>query len=248
MKKTAALAALMVATSLSLTSCSGESEKEALHKIEADYASYDTVAGLTQAAEGAFQVKIGPVVGRECDDGGDAKGHGGPPTDSPEEGPEDDPVTSPPPSPPAGMEGGDSPHAACLPMVFHKATIETVILNPTPVTPLGTNPIPLGELIIGNVDTEAVQMDGASPIVPGTHMVVYADKLNSTEHPGINVVSGDLWVPVGGDQGLLDVAPGGAVSARSSSIKSLTETSPASRSSRFTTDIDALKKVARAKS
>ncbi|MER5768540.1 hypothetical protein [Streptomyces sp. NPDC001985] len=241
----------MVATSLSLTSCSGGSTGESPHNIEADYATYDTIASLTQAAEGAFQVKVGQVVGRECDDGGDAKGHGGEPTDSPEEGPEDDPSptagTGTPGTPPAGIEGGDSPYANCLPMVFHKATIESVILQPNPVA-RGTKPVPLGELIIGNVDTEAVQMEGASPIVPGSYMVVYADKLTNTEHPGINVVSGDLWMPVGGDQGLLDVAAGGAVKARAASIKSLTDSSPAQRSGRFTTSIDALKKVAEAKS
>ncbi|MEV7681980.1 hypothetical protein AB0O64_26035 [Streptomyces sp. NPDC088341] len=236
--------------SFAAVSCTSE-QSSGEHQIDADYAAYASVEELTEDSTGIFSVKIGEVVSRECDDGGDSVGHGGEPTISEEDHEVD---TEPSPSnsgpPPEGIEGGDSPYADCLPMVFHQATIKAIILPP-PVT-RGTTPVPLGKLIVGSVDTDAVDMEGASPLTPGSYMVVYAEKLAGADHPGIDSVNGDLWIPVGGEQGLFDV-DGSTATARSSMVKSLyaggpESGGPESRSGKFETDIEALKEVAQSRS
>ncbi|MEV7871408.1 hypothetical protein AB0P17_36130 [Streptomyces sp. NPDC088124] len=251
MKKIPALVVGAV-TCFAAVACTSE-QSSGKHQIDADYATYASVEELTEGSAGAFSVKIDKIVSRECDDGGDAEGHGGEPTNSSEEDTETDTEPSPnnPGTPPEGIEGGDSPYADCLPMRFYEATVEAVILQPEAPVTRGPDPVPLGKLIVGNVDTEAVDMEGASPLTIGSHMVVYAEKLAEADHPGIDSVKGDLWMPLGGEQGLFDV-DGNTATARSSVVTSLyaggSESDPAKRDGKFTTDLEALKQVAQNRS
>ncbi|WP_405455147.1 lamin tail domain-containing protein [Streptomyces sp. NBC_00101] len=245
------LAGTLLATVLVLcaTSCSSGStgEQGEAMKGEADYETYSTVEDLTVASEAAYQVKIGQEVSRECDDGGDAAGNGGEPTPGPEDSDPED--ASPAPSvspPPSGIAGGQAENADCLPMVFYQADILTEIYQG--VAARGGDPVPLGKIIVGNVDTSKIDLEGASPLKPGSYVVIYGEKLTPAEHPGIKTIAQDLWTPTGGDQGIFDTdANGTTVTARSSSVKALTDDASAQRataSEKFTTSLSALKEVA----
>ncbi|MER6632071.1 hypothetical protein ABT301_28300 [Streptomyces sp. NPDC000987] len=248
MKKRLALAALTVAMSLGMVGCSsgGGSEQGKLHG-EADYEVYSSIEDLTTASTAAYKVKIGNEIGTECDDGGDAVGDGGEPTAGPEDSDPEDASPSPSVSPPpAGIEGGESEYADCLPMVFYKATIlYEIYVGPTT---LGTDPVDETEIIIGNVDTSKVNLEGASPLIPGSYVVIYGKQLSAAEHPGIQSIAEDVWTPVGGDQGLFDTdAESGTVTARSSEIQTLQNGASLQKavpSGKFTTDIGSLKEVA----
>lgn len=250
-KEKLALTALAIAATLSLSACSSSSGSQQEGKLEgeADYQSYSSIEDLTTASEAAYKVKIGNEVGRECDDGGDATGDGGEPTPGPEDsGPED---ASPPPSvspTPSGIAGGQAENSDCLPMVFYKATIlYQIYVAPSPVT-RGIDPVDEGEIIIGNVDTSKINLEGASALTPGSYVVIYADSLTPAEHPGIKSIAEDIWTPTGGEQGILDTeATGTTVTARSSELKTLTNDATAQRSTasgKFTASLDALKDVA----
>lgn len=246
MKKTVALAALATTMSLCMTSCSMGSEGGKMYG-EADYETHASVEDLTENSAGAFYVKVGGIVSRECDDGGDAEGHGEEPTVGPEDSePEASVSPSDPGSPPEGIEGGQAEYDDCLPMVFHEAKIHAIIYQGPAAR--GIDPVLEESIIIGNVDTSKIELEGASPLVPGSYVVVYGDHLSPAEHPGIKSISEDIWVPVGGDQGILDVE-GETVTARSPELRSLMNGEPASRSvtaDRFTTDLKSLEKVAEA--
>ncbi|MEU6658696.1 hypothetical protein [Streptomyces sp. NPDC046821] len=251
MPKKLALAALSATMVLCAAACSsgGNSEQEGKLQGAADYEVYSSIEDLTTASSAAYQVKIGNEVGRECDDGGDAKGHGGEPTPGPEDtDPEDASPTPRVSPPPQGNEGGEAPNADCLPMVFYRATILYEIYVP-PMNQ-GTDPVDRQEIIIGNVDTTKVDLESTSPLTPGSYVVMYGTDLSVAEHPGITSITQDIWTPVGGDQGILDTnASGTIVTARSSELKTLKHgESPhkSASSGRFTTSLDALKEVAQA--
>ncbi|MGW1816487.1 hypothetical protein ACWCQM_23330 [Streptomyces sp. NPDC002125] len=251
MKKKMALAALAATVALCVTSCSaGGSSEEGLMQGDADYEVYSSVEDLTTASQAAYHVKIGQEVGRECDDGGDSVGDGGEPSPAPEEDsdPED---ASPAPSvspAPSGIAGGEAEYADCLPMVFYKADIVTEIYQGG-ITAFGEDPVSLGEIIIGNVDTSKIDLEGASPLKTGSYVVIYGDSLTPAEHPGIQSIAEDIWTPTGGDQGILDSDAGGTtVTARSSQITSLTNSSAAQRAAKsgpLTTSVESLKDVAK---
>ncbi|MEV0490538.1 hypothetical protein [Streptomyces atratus] len=249
MKKSLILASLLTLASLSMTACSSGNSEEKLNG-EADYEVYSSVEDLTSASTAAYEVKVGDVVSRECDDGGDSSGHGGEPTPGPEDSdPEDASPTPSAASPtPSGIAGGESTYSDCLPMVFYKATIETIIYQGPAAR--GIEPVPLGELIIGNVDTEKVDLEGASPLVPGSYVVVYGNELSAADHPGITTINDDIWMPVGGEQGLFDVDPvTETATARSSNVRTLLTGDARSKSvssEKFKTDIRSLKQAATA--
>ncbi|MEV6161390.1 hypothetical protein AB0L71_05605 [Streptomyces sp. NPDC052052] len=249
MKTKLALAALTATMSLCVAACSagGSSEQGKMHG-EADYELYSSVEDLTAASTAAYHVKVGDVVSRECDDGGDAAGDGGEPTPGTEDSDPED--ASPTPSvspPPDGIEGGESENAGCLPMVFYKADIVTEIYQGASTR--GADPVPLGEIIIGNVDTDKVDLEGASPLTPGSYVIIYGDSLSLDEHPGIQSVAEDIWTPVGGDQGIFDTdADGGTATARSSEVKALTDDATSQRSlssGNLTTSVEELQEVAK---
>ncbi|MFI8007884.1 hypothetical protein [Streptomyces sp. NPDC086010] len=249
MKKKLARTLLATVVALCATSCSSgdTGEQGGAMKGEADYETYATVEDLTIASEAAYQVKIGQEVSRECDDGGDAAGDGGEPTSGPEDSDPED--ASPAPSvspPPSGIAGGQAENADCLPMIFYQADIITEIYQG--VAARGEVPVPLGKIIVGTVDTSKIDLEGASPLKPGSYVVIYGDELTPAEHPGITTVAEDLWTPTGGDQGIFDTdASGATVTARSSSVKALTDETTEQRatsSDKFTTSVSALKEVA----
>ncbi|MGW3658754.1 hypothetical protein ACWD6R_25085 [Streptomyces sp. NPDC005151] len=248
MKKKLALAVLAATVALCVTSCSaGSSSEQGKLQGEADYEVYSSVEDLTTASQAAYHVKIGQEVGRECDDGGDAVGDGGEPTPGSEDSDPEDASPSPSVSPaPSGIAGGEAEYADCLPMVFYKADIVTEIYQGA-VT-YGEDPVSLGEIIVGNVDTSKVDLEGSSPLTPGSYVVIYGDSLTPAEHPGIQSIAEDIWTPTGGDQGIFDTDAGGTtVTARSSQITTLTNVATAQRattSGTFTTSLDSLKEVA----
>jgi hypothetical protein len=249
MKKKLALTLLAAAAAFCATSCSPGStgEQGKAMEGEADYEVYSTVEDLTVASEAAYHVKIGQEVSRECDDGGDAAGDGGEPTPGPEDSDPED--ASPAPSvspPPSGIAGGEAKNADCLPMVFYQADIIAEIYQGPAAR--GGDPVSLGKIVVGNVDTSKIDLEGASPLTPGSYVVIYGDSLTPAEHPGVRTVAEDIWTPTGGEQGIFDTdASGATVTARSTSVKALTSDATARRataSDKFTTSLSALKEVA----
>lgn len=255
------LTAVTVAMSVVLltTSCSAGGTSEKFH-ADADYPLYASIEELAAESDGGFLVKVGDIVSRQCDGGGGSADGGGEPTYSVEDtegdpSPDTSSTPSPEPTDVDGIEDDEGTTAdTCIPMVLQKATVQGVIYEPAtaePATTRGGAPVPLAEVLVANVDTEAASMDGASALIPGTYAVLYLDDLAFDEHPGLETAE-DLWVPVGGDQGILDVE-GETVTARAETIKSLTTDGTASRSissggsDRFTTTISELKALGASK-
>ncbi|MFH8474823.1 hypothetical protein [Streptomyces sp. NPDC018000] len=243
MKKVMAASAMAASVILSTAACSAGGASGKLH-VDADYALYSSIEELAAESNGGFHVKMGKVVSRQCDDGGEAVEGGGEPTTSGEDtegDPNPDPSGTPSPEPTftEGMEGGQSQYDNCIPMVLQEATVESIIY--TPPKARGVDPVPLAKLLVANVDTDAANVEGASALQPGSYVVLYLDDLVGAEHPGLNTAE-DVWVPVGGEQGILDV-DGTTVTARSESIKSLAAGNPTSRraSDKFTTTLSELK-------
>ncbi|MFE9247830.1 hypothetical protein [Streptomyces sp. NPDC007088] len=187
---------------------------------EGDRPVYASVEELARASAGAFAVRIGRVVGRECDDGGEAREAEGP----------------------RGDAGAD-----CVPMVFREATVEAVVLKPSGPAGGGRAVAVPARVVLGGVEKEAGGGRGpVAALASGAHMVVYARRLSPADHPGIDSVTGDLWIPTGGEQGLFDIE-GKTVRARSALVTRLTARSPASDGGRLRATVGELRRAARAR-
>ncbi|MER5971326.1 hypothetical protein ABT112_16570 [Streptomyces sp. NPDC002055] len=230
-----------------LAACSipgeGGTGGEAKPHIEADYPAYMSVESLTTTSDIAVRGHVVATMHKEVDEGGDIE-----PTIDPPEGDESDETPAPDPSPshteskpaPPGVSG-KGPDDDGLPMVFLRYEVDDVITE-------GSGPeVSVGDqLVVGNIDTSAVEMDGASELVEGKSTVLYLERITDAESPGITGVSKDFYVPLSGDNGIFDVS-GSRATARSEVVASLSGAKgfPAKKSgTHFTADVDQLKQVA----
>ncbi|GGT23934.1 hypothetical protein [Streptomyces purpureus] len=253
MKKTSRLCAVTAAVALfALTACSGPGSsgggEAGKPYISADYAQYASAEEVSTVADIAITAAVLSVQTKECDDGGDPAGSV---TVDPTAA--DDVDTNPDPSAPAEPEptappsgvAGDGPASNCMPMVFMKVRVSGMMKRGFGVTEGD-------EIIIGNIDTDAVNMEGTTPLVVGKQYALYLTQLVAADHPGITSVP-TFWIPVGGNQGIFTVGKGG-VQPASANIVALTSAEAETKLKQqgtghahkgtFTTTVEGLKKAA----
>ncbi|MFI8235747.1 hypothetical protein ACIF83_00535 [Streptomyces sp. NPDC085866] len=234
-----------------LTACSGpgsSTQGDGRMHVEADYAQYASAEDVTTAADIAITGPILSVQTRECDEGGETSTEPAiDPTapDSTDPSPDPSAVSSPDPtSTPSGIAGDGPGGENCMPMVFLKVRVAGMMKRG-----FGVNDG--DEIVVGNIDTDAVSMEGTSPLTVGKQYALYLTQLAAGDHPGITSVP-QFWIPVGGNQGIFALAKG-SVTPASANIVALTDTeaqkklrasSGASRPERLHTTVDGLKKAA----
>ncbi|MFF7312845.1 hypothetical protein [Streptomyces sp. NPDC008137] len=251
MKKTMRVPAVTVGLALAcLTACSGpgsSSQSAGQDHVEADYAQYASAEEVTTASDIAITGAVLSVQTKECDEGGE-------PTTEPTIDPtaadsvdtNPDPSASSVPDPtatPSGIAGDPPGDAQCMPMVFLKVRVSGMMKR-------GFGVSEGDEIVVGNIDTDAVSMEGTTPISVGKQYALYLTQLAAGDHPGITSVP-TFWIPVGGNQGVF-VLGKGTVQPAASSIVALTATeaekvrknSGGSRPGKFTTTVADLKKAA----
>ncbi|MEU7052696.1 hypothetical protein [Streptomyces eurythermus] len=243
------LAAGVVLTGL--TACSGQGASEAgggLH-IQADYAYYSSAEDVSSVAEIAITGPVLSIETRECDKGGDNAGEPAiDPTEPDSIDPNPDPSVTSSPDPtvtPSGITGDGPSSAGCTPMVFLKVQVASMMKR-------GGGLTEGDEIIVGNIDTDKVTMEGATPLTVGKQYALYLRQLTASDHPGITSVP-NFWIPVGGNQGIFTVGKG-TVTPASANIVALTNTeaqrklsaaSSKSRPERLRTTVAGLKEAAK---
>ncbi|AYN41088.1 hypothetical protein D9753_21900 [Streptomyces dangxiongensis] len=250
--KTKARFALAAGVALAcLTACSGPGSSEAgggLH-VEADYAYYSSAEDVSSVAEIAVTGPVLSIETRECDKGGDNAGEPAiDPTEPDSTDPNPDPSATSSPDPtvtPSGIAGDGPGTADCTPMVFLKVRVAGMMKR-------GGGVNDGDEIIVGNIDTDKVTMEGATPLTVGKQYALYLRQLTASDHPGITSVQ-NFWIPVGGSQGVFVVAKG-TVTPASANIVALTNTearkklsaaSGKSRPERLHTTVAGLRKAAK---
>lgn len=234
---------------LLLTACSGpgssESESESIPQIAADYPEYTSVAGLTATSDTAVRGHVVAEIRREVDDGGDVE-----PTIDPPEGDESEEPPAPEPSlsaestsAPSGVSGDGPQNEDGLPMVFLQYYIDDVIKKGS-----GSTLSAGDKIIVGNIDTSAVDMEGTSKLAENQSTILYLERITDADSPGITSITQDFFVPLSGDNGIFDVS-GSQATARAKTVVSLSaETvhhpSSALKDGNFTASIEQLEKVA----
>ncbi|MFI1566233.1 hypothetical protein ACH4ZX_24790 [Streptomyces sp. NPDC020490] len=204
-----------------LTACSGpgssaEGGDGRLH-ADADYTQYASAEEVTTAADIAITGPILSVQTKECDEGGE-------PTTEPTVDPTDPDSTDPSPDPsatsspaptstPSGVAGDGPGDPTCMPMVFLKVRVSTMMKR-------GFGVDEGDEIAVGNIDTDAVSMEGTTPLTVGKQYALYLTQLAAGDHPGITSVP-EFWIPVGGNQGIFVLAKG-SVQPASANIVALT--------------------------
>ncbi|KAB1986814.1 hypothetical protein [Streptomyces triticiradicis] len=235
-----------------LTACSGTvspvSGGDGRPQVEADYSIYASAEEVTTASDIAITAAVLSIETRECDDGGESSS--GPtvdPTESDAVDTNPDPSASSSPAPtstPSGIAGNSAGGAQCMPMVFLKVRVSGMMKRG-----FGVNDG--DEIIVGNIDTDAVSMEGTTPIAVGKQYALYLTQLTASDHPGITSVP-TFWIPVGGNQGIFTLGKG-TVQPASANIVGLTAAdaekalrSPGTTTGRhkFATTVSGLKKAA----
>lgn len=100
------------------------------------------------------------------------------------------------------------------PMAFAEVTVDIVVVGAHPGA----------SIVVGFVDPGRAVSDQSSPLVDGQHVLLYLENRDEKSAPGITVVD-EHWVPMSGDNGVLDVVGAGAsqtVQARSALPTDLT--------------------------
>ncbi|MEV7886534.1 hypothetical protein ACWD3I_00605 [Streptomyces sp. NPDC002817] len=215
--------------------------------IEADYATYTSASDVSSASDVGILGAVLSLSFRECDEGGDPAGEvtvsptaadeGDP---SPDASATDEPVPSVTPTEVAGGSGTED----CLPMVFMKVRVAGIMKN------TGFNINVDDQIIVGNIDLDAVTMEGATELVVGKTYVLYLDNIGEGDAPGVSGV-GSFWIPVGGNQGIF-LQGKGTVTPASANIVALTSAEAqkitaggATPAKKFTTTVEALRKVSK---
>ncbi|MEV5435877.1 hypothetical protein AB0K80_07550 [Streptomyces sp. NPDC052682] len=236
-----------------LTACSGPGSSagggDGRPHVEADYAQYASAEEVTTAADIAITGAVLSVQTKECDEGGESTTE--PPVDptapdSIDPSPDPSATSSPDPtSTPSGIAGDGSGDTTCMPMVFLKVRVSGMMKR-------GFGVSEGDEITVGNIDTDAVSMEGTTPLVVGKQYALYLTQLAAGDHPGITSVP-QFWIPVGGNQGIFLVTKG-SVQPASTTIVGLTAAdaekvnggsdAPAPKRTRFTTTVAGLQKAA----
>lgn len=247
MKKTMSVPAAAVGLALAcLTACSGpgsSSQGAGQDHVEADYARYASAEEVTTVSDIAITGAVLSVQTKECDEGGEPTID---PTAADSVDTNPDPSASAVPDPtatPSGIAGDPPGDAQCMPMVFLKVRVSGMMKR-------GFGVSEGDEIVVGNIDTDAVSMEGTTPISVGKQYALYLTQLAAGDHPGITSVP-TFWIPVGGNQGVF-VLGKGTVQPASSNIVALTaaeaekmrESSGGTRPGKFTTTVTGLKKAA----
>ncbi|WP_155990573.1 hypothetical protein [Paraoerskovia marina] len=108
-------------------------------------------------------------------------------------------------------EVDDGGSAVGTPMRFYDARVDEVIRGEIPP-----------EIVVAWLDTDRIESsEPLSAIEPGQQLVRWLDHLEPGDAPGIEIVS-DFWVPVSGDNGVMDYS-GSKATARSSELTGLTD-------------------------
>lgn len=98
-----------------------------------------------------------------------------------------------------------------IPMAFATVTVDQVLDGRDPGK----------QIAVGFIDESQVVSEDSSPLAAGDHVLLFLEHRDSTSAPGITVLK-EHWVPVSGDNGVLDVEPmSGTVVARSTLLVSL---------------------------
>ncbi|THA78583.1 hypothetical protein E6R60_06925 [Streptomyces sp. A0642] len=233
-----------------LTACSGAGSSGSAGKpqIEADYAQYASAEEVSVDADIAITAAVLSVQTKECDEGGDPPGEPTiDPTAADSVDPDPDPSATDQPKPtetPTGVAGDGGADTTCMPMVFMKVRVSGMMKRGFGVTEGD-------EIVIGNIDTDAVSMEGTTKLSVGKQYALYLTQLVAGDHPGITSVP-TFWIPVGGNQGIFTIGTGG-VQPASSNIVALTaadasellgSSAQPSGKGRFTTSVAGLKKAA----
>ncbi|MER5468883.1 hypothetical protein ABZX90_07315 [Streptomyces sp. NPDC002935] len=235
-----------------LTACSGPvstaSGGDGRPQVEADYSTYASAEEVTTVADIAITAAVLSIETRECDDGGESASEPAvDPTESDAVDTNPDPSASSSPAPtstPSGVAGNGPGSAQCMPMVFLRVRVSGMMKR-------GFGVSDGDEIIVGNIDTDAVSMEGTTPIAVGKQYALYLTQLTASDHPGITSVP-TFWIPVGGNQGIFTLGKG-TVQPASANIVGLTaadaETalrSPGTTTGghKFTTTVSGLKKAA----
>lgn len=233
-----------------LTACAGPGSSaggDRLH-VEADYAQYASAEEVTTVADIAVTGPVLSIETRECDEGGETATEPAiDPTAADSTDPSPDPSATASPDPTATPSGiaGDGPSGAdCMPMVFLKIRVASMMKR-------GFGVSEGDEIVVGNIDTDKVSMEGTTPLTVGKQYALYLTQLAAGDHPGITSVP-SFWIPVGGNQGIF-VLGKGTVQPASANIVALTDaearqrlrdSSGGSRPPRLRTTVSGLKKAA----
>jgi hypothetical protein len=233
-----------------LTACSGPgstaSGGDGRTQVEADYATYASAEEVTTVADIAITAAVLSIETRECDDGGESASEPAiDPTASDAVDTNPDPSASSSPAPtstPSGVAGDGPGGAECMPMVFLKVRVSGMMKR-------GFGVSDGDEIVVGNIDTDAVSMEGTTPIAVGKQYALYLTQLAAGDHPGITSVP-TFWIPVGGNQGIFTLGKG-SVQPASANIVGLTaadakKVRPGTTTGgrKFTTTVAGLKKAA----
>lgn len=234
-----------------LTGCSGpgsSAEGDDRIQVEADYAQYASAEEVTTASDIAITGSILSVQTKECDEGGEPTTE---PTidptaaDSTDPSPDPSATSSPDPtSTPSGIAGDGAGDTTCMPMVFLKVRVSGMMKR-------GFGVSEGDEIVVGNIDTDAVSMEGTTPLTVGKQYALYLTQLAAGDHPGITSVP-QFWIPVGGNQGIFLLAKG-SVQPAAANIVGLTaadaekvdeRSGTPAKHPRFKTTVTGLKKAA----
>ncbi len=126
----------------------------------------------------------------------------------------------------------DEGRAAGIPMAFYEFSVERVVRGQVPAT------IVVSWLDLG----QASNTEELSALSKGQHVVLWLDHLTADDMPGIESFA-DVWVPLSGDNGVMDIA-GDQATARSSVLTGLDSGSRVSDEP-LTVDLDSLEATAR---
>ncbi|MET9394812.1 hypothetical protein ABZY20_31130 [Streptomyces sp. NPDC006624] len=251
MMKTMRTPAAVVGLALAcLTACSGpgsSSQGAGRDHVEADYAQYASAEEVTTVSDIAITGSVLSVQTKECDEGGETTTEPAiDPTaaDSVDTNPDPSATSAPDPTAtPSGIAGDPPGDTECMPMVFLKVRVSGMMKRGFGVTEGD-------EIVVGNIDTDAVSMEGTTPISVGKQYALYLTQLAAGDHPGITSVP-TFWIPVGGSQGVFLVGKG-TVQPSSANIVALTsaeaekirKSSGTTRPGKLTTTVTGLKKAA----
>ncbi|MFF8730235.1 hypothetical protein ACF073_27705 [Streptomyces sp. NPDC015171] len=250
--RTRTCAAMAAAVALAcLTACSGpgSADTDGRMHVEADYAYYSSAEDVSGVADIAITGPVLSIQTRECDEGGDTATEPAiDPTADDSTDPNPDPSATDSPAPtatPSGIAGDGAGGAECMPMVFLKVRVAGMMKR-------GFGVSEGDEIVIGNIDTDKVTMEGTTPLAVGKQYALYLRQLTAPDHPGITSVP-TFWIPVGGNQGIFLVGKG-TVQPASANIVALTNTeakkklsaaSGTSRPERLRTTVAGLKEAAK---
>lgn len=96
--------------------------------------------------------------------------------------------------------------------------MSTYVLN---VDEVVSGPVSSKQITIGWLDSDVVTDDELSRLAPGQKVVVFLDRVQRTEAPGLPQDLPELWIPMAGDNGVFDLAANSQVTPRSTVIRAL---------------------------